>query len=209
MTNAHAAGDLDGYLEGRIERLPGDEGCWLWRLARDRDGYGVAIWAGRTYRAHRLAYEHWVGPIPDGDELDHTCEMHACVRPEHLEPETGFVNLERKHLRRGASPERAKELALVDQQLYAREHEKRHAALRLRAAHSAARTLAKTLHVKVGTRLRRSRSATGVVWKVTGINGFEGGPWLVVVSEDTGHEDTMHLGEVVTATIVGKRGKRS
>lgn len=69
--------------------------CWLWRAARDRDGYGAFRIGHRTVRAHRWAYEQLVGPIPEGLEPDHLCRNHACVNPDHLEPVTHKENLRR------------------------------------------------------------------------------------------------------------------
>lgn len=212
---ATATDRLELYLTSRIDEQPGDDGCWLWTLKTDREGYGVANWAGRTHRAHRLAYTHWEGPIPDSAELDHTCEVHACVRPSHLDPVTGLVNLERKHLRRGMTPERARELALLDQEMYARQSEKRHEAAVLRAQHVAAVDRAGAAGVKVGTRLRRSRSKTAVTWKVTGVGGSGSDPWFTMVSESSGYEGMMALSDVVTAILVsspasdGSRSRRS
>jgi hypothetical protein len=52
----------------------------------DRDGYGRINVKQRNFRAHRLSYEIYVGPIEAGLELDHLCEVRRCIRPEHLEP---------------------------------------------------------------------------------------------------------------------------
>lgn len=75
-----------------------NSGCWLWDAAVDGKGYGE-ISAGRRgqspLRAHRVIYEHLVGPIPDGMDLDHLCRVPICVNPDHLEPVTRAENLRR------------------------------------------------------------------------------------------------------------------
>jgi hypothetical protein len=60
--------------------------CWLWSSALEYGGYPIYwIGDGVSRRAHRLAYEFLVGPIPDGMTLDHLCRVRRCVNPDHLE----------------------------------------------------------------------------------------------------------------------------
>lgn len=66
-------------------RLEGE--CWLWDGALDqKHGYGHFFCGGkRRYdKAYRIAYELFVGPIPKGCHVHHTCEVKRCVNPEHL-----------------------------------------------------------------------------------------------------------------------------
>ena len=75
--------------------------CWVWTGAPNQDGYGV-FYVTPTERvlAHRWAYERAFGPIPEGWEVDHLCNVRMCVRPSHLEAITGEENNRRKMERR-------------------------------------------------------------------------------------------------------------
>lgn len=77
-----------------------DSGCWVWTGATAK-GYGRVKHYDKVHQAHRLSYERWRGPIPDGLELDHTCRNHACINPSHVEPRTSGQNHEHTTARSG------------------------------------------------------------------------------------------------------------
>lgn len=70
--------------------------CWVWTASTGGKGYGSFRGEGRVmWIAHRWAYEHMVGPIPEGLYLDHLCRNPLCVNPYHLDPVTNRVNMMR------------------------------------------------------------------------------------------------------------------
>lgn len=72
-----------------------NSGCWLWVGALIPGGYGAIGNGGRTFMAHRVSYQLFVGSIPDGLHLDHKCRVKSCVNPAHLEPVTAKENAQR------------------------------------------------------------------------------------------------------------------
>lgn len=84
--------------------------CWLWTGYIQPNGYGQFKPDGRRgakiSSPHRFAYEHYIGPIPDGFEVDHLCRRRNCCNPAHLEAVTVQVNRKRRdedrtHCKRG------------------------------------------------------------------------------------------------------------
>lgn len=71
------------------------ETCWIWTGALTGAGYGNLKADGRWWCAHHISYILSVGPVPEGLELDHLCFNPPCVNPDHLEPVTHLVNVQR------------------------------------------------------------------------------------------------------------------
>lgn len=108
-----AAGTLDAFpvkppinvADRLLLAKRGPDECWPWLWRTSVRGYGTLVVAKVEYKAHRLAYEHWIGPVPDGMVVDHichnidpgcaggkTCLHRRCVNPAHLEPVTAGTN---------------------------------------------------------------------------------------------------------------------
>jgi hypothetical protein len=95
-----AAGEVTPrYMDMReriTRRVEHDEnGCWVWQGSTSGKGYGYLRVNGRSNYAHRVSYEAFVGPIPEGEVIDHLCRNARCCNPSHLEPVSTSVNVQR------------------------------------------------------------------------------------------------------------------
>lgn len=75
----------------KVDIVHDDDSCWNWTASLlSADGYGQFE---HGLRAHRVAYELTVGPIPGGLHILHSCDNKRCVRPIHLRAGTRSENL--------------------------------------------------------------------------------------------------------------------
>ena len=70
-----------------------ESGCWLWLGHPQPNGYGNISIYDQVYKAHRVSYRLYKGPIPDGLTIDHLCRVTLCVNPDHLEAVTMRENV--------------------------------------------------------------------------------------------------------------------
>jgi len=90
---------MDQGAEARFwSRVEKSSACWLWTGTRQVGGYGRFTIGRKSLLTHRVAYETYVGPIPEGLELDHLCRTPNCVRITHLQPVTRAENVRRSRL---------------------------------------------------------------------------------------------------------------
>ncbi len=73
--------NVPAELRSRITVTSG--GCWLWYKTNSL-GYAQAQVEGRSRFVHRIMYALFVGPIPPGRLVHHTCRDPGCVNPSHL-----------------------------------------------------------------------------------------------------------------------------
>jgi hypothetical protein len=73
-------------------------GCWEWTSTCAGAGYGILFshhvkGKVRFVYAHRFSYQQFVGPIPEGQEIDHICKNKKCVFYKHLRTVTHRENM--------------------------------------------------------------------------------------------------------------------
>lgn len=67
--------------------------CHLWTRSKSKRGYGTVKFESKTSYVHKVVYEHFVGSVSKGKELDHLCRNPLCANPKHLEPVTHQINV--------------------------------------------------------------------------------------------------------------------
>jgi len=66
--------------------------CWIWNNDAGRD-YGRIVFAGKRQLAHRVSFQLFKGPIAEGKQVCHHCDVTKCVNPDHLFEGTQVDNM--------------------------------------------------------------------------------------------------------------------
>lgn len=78
---------------------------WQWTAGKHKQGYGEFCINGKQVYAHRISYQLFNGPIPEGMDILHSCDDPGCVDPEHLHLGNQITNMremkERKRIPSG------------------------------------------------------------------------------------------------------------
>jgi hypothetical protein len=88
----------------KVDRSKGPDSCHPW-IGATAVGYGRIAAGGKrglVLGAHRLTYELFIGPIPDGLWVLHRCDNRRCCNPSHLFLGTHLQNM-RDMRRKGRS----------------------------------------------------------------------------------------------------------
>ncbi len=106
---------IQDRFEAKVMADP-NSGCWLWTANLQPPPslpYGRFQQTNRkSAYAHRMAWELYRGPIPDGLSVLHKCDIPYCVNPDHLFLGTYTDNARDKEAKgRGGHPAGTKHFA--------------------------------------------------------------------------------------------------
>lgn len=99
LENRTGRGRLGSLADQLIDRslpIPIFNGCWIWMLSIIKDGYGRMQIGPKKILAHRLSYEAFIGKIPEGMLVLHSCDVPSCINPDHLFIGTDQTNTDDK-----------------------------------------------------------------------------------------------------------------
>lgn len=61
-----------------------NDGCTVWKGRINRNGYGRICFLGKQESVHRVIYSYKKGPIPNGMQVLHRCDVRCCINVDHL-----------------------------------------------------------------------------------------------------------------------------
>lgn len=94
-------GDTSKRLKSKVS--VDENGCWIWQGSISPNGYGTTTHKNKRISSHRLSYLTFKGEIPKGLFVCHSCDIKACINPDHLFVGTGKDNMQ-DMLKKGRNP---------------------------------------------------------------------------------------------------------
>lgn len=98
---SYFTGERNARQRERIKRhvVITESGCWQWQGSVEKSWGHGKIWVScgprnkRKISLHRFAYQIFIGRIPEGKFILHSCDNSGCCNPEHLRPGTQSENI--------------------------------------------------------------------------------------------------------------------
>jgi hypothetical protein len=90
----------------KVDKSTNPDGCWNWKSGKSDRGYGRFGFAGKTRRAHRMAFALTFGSFCSKLSICHSCDNPSCVNPKHLWAGTTAQNMQ-DMVRKGRKPNTA------------------------------------------------------------------------------------------------------
>lgn len=81
---------IDAFWKKAIA-IKGNE-CWEWSGNKDKDGYPIISFRGKTFRANRVALLVKGDELIDGCHACHSCGNKSCCNPDHIYLGTALQN---------------------------------------------------------------------------------------------------------------------
>lgn len=85
--------ELKNRFDFYIKQIKQKDNCWFWGNSKNTHLYGILMYKGIKYLAHRVSYHFYKNDkLIDGLVIDHLCNNKKCVNPNHLKQTTIYEN---------------------------------------------------------------------------------------------------------------------
>ena len=91
--------------------------CWEWQGSKTGWGHGQMKYNEKMEGSHRISHILFIGPIPQGLSVLHSCDNPLCVNPRHLRAGTQGDNLRDAYSRNRKKPPRIRNFEIDSKEM--------------------------------------------------------------------------------------------